>query len=157
VNRSGHAFKASISRKLVCLAAFSIVGLLGIATAWASGSTEVKLQRAGQGRILAQQRGYTLYVFCSGVPTNCKKGRSSRMWPPMIAYHHPVAGPGIKQSKLGTKTINGKKIVTYYGQPLYRYKRDTRPGQTRGEAKPMGNGGWYVVTQFGQPQPKGGY
>jgi ribosomal protein L27 len=72
----------------------------------------------------------------------------------MIAYHKPVAGPGVNPKKLGTKKINGKSVVTYYGDPLYRYKGDTKPGQTNGEAK---NHTWYAVTQFGQPQTPPGY
>jgi predicted lipoprotein with Yx(FWY)xxD motif len=157
VKRSGHAFKPSISRKVACLAAVSIVGLTGIATAWASGTTEVKVIKAKGGHILGQQKGFALYVFCSGAADNCKNGHSGANWSPMIAYHTPVAGPGVNKNKLGTKTINGKKIVTYYKQPLYRYKGDTKPGTTKGEGKAQGNGGWYVVSPFGQPLPPSGY
>jgi predicted lipoprotein with Yx(FWY)xxD motif len=157
VKRSGHAFKPSISKRLVCLATISIVGLTGIATAWASGSTQVKLISAKGGHVLGQQKGFALYVFCSGANDNCKNGHTGSNWSPMIAYHHPTAGTGIKQSKLGTKTFNGKKVVTYYGQPLFRYKGDTKPGTTKGEGKAQGNGAWYVVSQFGQPLPPQGY
>jgi predicted lipoprotein with Yx(FWY)xxD motif len=143
---------------VACLAVISTVGLLaGIATAWASGTTEVKLIKAHGGRILGQQKGFALYVFCSGAANNCKRGRSEAKWSPMIAYHRPVAGKGVKQRKLGTKRINGKKVVTYYGEPLYRYKGDRRPGQTSGEQKLAGGGAWYVVSQFGQPLPRTGY
>lgn len=155
MNTRGRGFKTW--RRVVCLAAVSIVGVAGVATAVASGTTEVKLVKVKGGKILAQQKGFTLYVFCSGAGDNCKKGRSSRKWPPMIAYHHPVAGKGINKKKLGTKKIHGKKIVTYYGQPLYRYKKDKKPGQTRGEGKPQGNGGWYIVSSFGQPLPPSKY
>jgi predicted lipoprotein with Yx(FWY)xxD motif len=156
VNRSGHAVKRSIFRRLAFIAAVSIVGVVGIATAWASGTTEVKVVKARGQRIVGQQKGYTLYAYCTfgSAGEVCKAGHSARMWPPMIAYHTPVAGPGINAKKLGTKKINGKKIVTYYGQPLYRYNGDKKPGQTNGEAK--GNH-WFVLTQFGQPQPKNGY
>ena len=157
MNTSGRAFKLSISRKLACLVAVSIVGLAGIATAWASSTTEVKIIKAKGGHILGQQKGYALYVYCSGANNNCKKGASGSNWYPMIAYHKPTAGAGINKRKLGTKKIGSHSVVTYYGQPLYRYKGDTKPGQTNGEAKPQGNGGWYVVSQFGQPLPPSGY
>lgn len=159
MNRSGQGFKPSISRKLACLAAVTIVGLTGIATAWASGTTEVKLINAHGGHILGQQKGFALYIFCTfGAKGNvCTSGHSGTNWSPMIAYHKPVAGTGIKQSKLGTKTIGGHKIVTYYGQPLYRYKGDTKPGQTKGEGKSQGSGGWYVVSKFGQALAPNGY
>lgn len=139
------------------MATVSVVGLVGITAAWASSSTEVKLVKAGGGQILGQQKGYTLYVFCSGASDNCSKGHSSSTWPPMIAYHTPVAGSGINSKKLSTKTISGKKIVTYYGNPLYRYSGDKKPGQTKGEGKAQGNGGWYVVSRYGQPLPPSGY
>jgi len=102
---------------------------------------------------VVQQKGYVLYVYCKNGTTPCKTPISSSKWPPMIAYHNPVAGKGISQKHLGTTTINGQKVVTYFGQPLYRYSGDKKPGQARGEAK----GNRYVLTQFGQPQPPSGY
>jgi predicted lipoprotein with Yx(FWY)xxD motif len=148
---------ASIFSRPVCLAALSVVGVGGIASAWASGISEVKLVSTRGGQVLGQQKGYVLYVYCPGTGSNCKKGRSSSMWPPMIAYHAPVAGPGINATKLGTKKINGKKIITYYGQPLYRYKGDKKPGQSNGEARQQGNGAWYVVGRSGDPRPASSY
>lgn len=157
MNSRGVALRGSVLRRLAFLTALSIAGLIGITTAWASGSTEVKLIHTSHGNILGQQKGYTLYVYCQGAANICTKGHSSNKWTPMLAYHKPVAGKGIKQSKLGTKEVHGKKVVTYYGQPLYRYKGDKKPGQTHGEQKPQGNGSWFVVSQFGQPEPKTGY
>jgi predicted lipoprotein with Yx(FWY)xxD motif len=139
---------------MACLAIVAIVGLTGIATAWASSSTEVQVIKTKLGHILGQQKGFTLYIYCTGASVVCSKGHTSSLWPPMIAYHKPVAGPGVNPKKLGTKKINGKSVVTYYGDPLYRYKGDTKPGQTNGEAK---NHTWYAVTQFGQPQTPPGY
>ena len=49
---------------------------------------------------------------------------------------------------------SARSLVTYYGNPLCRYKGDTKPGQTNGEDK---NKTWYVVTQFGQPLTPPGY
>jgi predicted lipoprotein with Yx(FWY)xxD motif len=155
VNRLGRHFKAS--RSLALLAAVAIVGLTGIATAWASGTTKVQIAQTDGARILAQQKDYTLYMFCQGAANVCTKGHSSGMWSPMIAYHRPVAGRGIKQNKLGTKKIHGHKVVTYYGQPLYRYKGDKKPHQHHGEERRQGNGMWFMVSQFGQPITKPGY
>ena len=121
--------------------------VVGQSSAWAD-------LRVVERELLGQQKGYTLYIYCSGAANVCSKGHTSSLWPPMIAYHKPVAGPGVNAKKLGTKKINGKNVVTYYGNPLYRYKGDTKPGQTNGEAK---NKTWYVVTQFGQPLTPPGY
>jgi predicted lipoprotein with Yx(FWY)xxD motif len=146
-----------IGKRAALVAALTIVGLTCIVTAWASSTTEVKLVNAGGGHVLGQQSGYTLYVYCSGLSNTCKKGRSSPEWPPMIAYHHPVAGKGINQKKLGTKLLNGRKVVTYYGQPLFRYRGDKKPGQDNGQAKQQGNGAWYVVSRLGHALPVPSY
>lgn len=139
------------------MAVLSTVCLIWVVTASASSSTEVKLIKAGGVHILGQQKGYALYVYCSGANNSCKKGRSSPQWPPMIAYHSPVAGKGINQRKLGTKLINGRRVVTYYGQPLFRYRGDRKPGEAKGQAKQQGNGAWYVVSRFGQAIPSPSY
>jgi predicted lipoprotein with Yx(FWY)xxD motif len=157
VNRGRPNLKPSIPRGLACLIVVAIACLAGIATAWASGTTEVKLVHVKGGNILGQQKGYTLYVYCHGAANICTGGHSSSQWPPMLAYHHPVAGHGINQKKLGTKKIHGHRVVTFWGKPLYRFKGDKKPGQARGEAKQQGNGAWYVVSQFGQPLPPGQY
>jgi len=153
VSSSRHSLKNWIA----FLTGLSIIGVVGVAAAWGSSGTIVKAVKVGGGRILAQQKGYTLYVFCSGASNNCKKGHTSSKWPPMIAYHSPIAGKGVNQKKLGTKKIHGKKVVTYYGQPLYRFKGDKKPGQSKGEARTQGNGGWYVVSPLGQPLPPSRY
>jgi predicted lipoprotein with Yx(FWY)xxD motif len=53
--------------------------------------------------------------------------------------------------------IKGERVVTYYGDPLYRFRGDRKPGQTRGEGKADGNGGWYLISKIGQPVSPGGY
>jgi predicted lipoprotein with Yx(FWY)xxD motif len=153
MNTSGRALESSIWRRVICVAAVSILGLAGGATAVASGTTEVKVIKTHHARILGQQKGYTLYAFCSGASKHpCRKGRTSSKFSPMLAYHTPLAGRGIKKKKLGTRKINGKKVVTYYGSPLYRYKGDKKPGQIKGQGKSQGSGAWWVLTQYGQPQ-----
>jgi predicted lipoprotein with Yx(FWY)xxD motif len=68
-----------------------------------------------------------------------------------------ASGSQIKSSKLGTRSLNGKKQVTYYGQPLYLYKGDTRPGTTKGEQRYQGSGAWFVISVDGRAIPKPGY
>lgn len=139
-----------MSTRLIPLCAI-VASLMALGVAVASGTTEVKLIKDMYGQhFLGQQRGYSLYTYCS--PANCRTGHSSSMFRPMIAYHQPVAGPGVKQSKLGTKRIRGEKVVTYYGEPLYRYKGDRKPGQYNGQATQQGKGAWYLIDKYGQPQ-----
>ncbi len=107
------------------------------------------------GRILEGPSRYTLYVYCAGTSTVCA-GRSSSSWRPLLATGRVVAASGsqIKASKLGTRKLaNGQHQVTYYGQPLYLYAKDTKPGQTKGEDKQDGGGAWFVVGTSGRAIP----
>ena len=85
-------------------------------------------------------------------------GHSSSTWPPLTASGRVVAASGsqLNPSKLSTRRLsNGQHQVTYYGQPLYLYKGDRKPGSTKGENKNQGNGVWLVIesaaAQFRRP------
>jgi predicted lipoprotein with Yx(FWY)xxD motif len=138
----------------------SILALAGVSAAVASSTTTIRsTNNAKYGRILEGPSRFSLYVFCPGTSTNCT-GTSSSKWPPLTASGRVVAASGsqIKQSKLSTRKLrNGKHQVTYYGQPLYLYKGDTRPGQTNGENKYSGNGAWFLISTAGRAIPPPGY
>jgi predicted lipoprotein with Yx(FWY)xxD motif len=141
-------------------ALMSAVALIGVTAAVASTTTTIKsTNNATLGRILEGPSGYTLYVFCPGTSTNCT-GHTSPTWPPMIAPGRVAAAAGsqIKSSKLSTRKLsNGKHQVTYYGQPLYLYKNDTKPGSTKGENQYQANGAWFVISTTGRAVPPPGY
>jgi predicted lipoprotein with Yx(FWY)xxD motif len=137
----------------------SIAILVCVGAAIAATTTTIRTtNNATYGRILEGPSGFTLYVFCPGTSTDCT-GHSSSTWPPLIASGKVVAAPGsrIKASKLSTRKLsNGRHQVTYYGQPLYLYKGDRKPGQVNGERCPpisQGNGVWVVVSNTGRPEP----
>jgi predicted lipoprotein with Yx(FWY)xxD motif len=88
----------------------------------------------------------------------------SVLWPALLTKGHPIAGPGIKRSLLGTVTrtdvLSGTSVqqVTYAGLPLYRFFLDETPGQTDGAnlfdpvTSPAGT--WYLVEPGrGNPAP----
>jgi hypothetical protein len=59
----------------------------------------------------------------------------------------PVAGAGIKASKLGTlKRPDGTVQVTYNGFTLYSYSGDSKSGQATGQAFA---GKWFVLGSSG--------
>lgn len=136
----------------------SVFALIGVTSAaLATSNTVVRSLHLHGGHILGSHDKYALYVYCTGASQNCKQGHSSSTWPPYTLRGQLVAWKGVNKSKLSYRKINGKNIVTYYGEPLYRYKGD-KPMQTKGEGK---NGTWYVVIasglEAGQPAPPNHY
>jgi predicted lipoprotein with Yx(FWY)xxD motif len=129
--------------------------LVGVSAAFATSSTTTirsTYKAAFLNRILQGPAGYTLYVFCPGTSTDCT-GHSSSTWPPLTASGRvvPASGSQVNSSKLSTRKLSdGKHQVTYYGQPLYLYKGDTKPGTTKGEQKYQGNGAWFVIGTDGR-------
>jgi predicted lipoprotein with Yx(FWY)xxD motif len=112
----------------------------------------IKTAHGSLGTFLVDSRSRTLYLF-----EKDRRGRSAcsgacaTAWPPVITTGSPKAGPGVKASFLGTtKRSDGKSQVTYAGHPLYRFSRDTRPGQTAGQGVNAFGAAWYVVAPTGQ-------
>lgn len=143
------------------------LGLVGSAVALTAGTAALAASRTvirstnnpSYGRILEGPARYTLYVFCVGTNTHCAGAKSSS-WPPLVAHGRvvPASGSHIKAGKLGTRRLSsGKRQVTYYGQPLYLYKGDRRPGKTNGEEKGNSRGSWFVISTAGRPVASGGY
>ncbi len=74
---------------------------------------------------------YTLKPSKTACTAQCMK-----IWPAAVlpqGVTAATAGPGVKSSKLGTVTrANGVHQVTYAGQALYHFVKDTAPGQVNG-------------------------
>ncbi|MEA2196629.1 MAG: hypothetical protein QOJ25_680 [Solirubrobacteraceae bacterium] len=118
----------------------------------ASGGTAVSLATSKLGKILADSKGRTLYLFVAdaGTSSTCS-GACAAAWPPLTTKGNPVGGSGVKASLLGTtKRGDGTSEVTYAGHPLYYYAGDTGPGQTTGQALPQFGAPWYVVGADGK-------
>ncbi len=106
----------------------------------------------GLGRILADGRGFTLYMYAPDHqgPSTCSKFCAAQ-WPPLVlpgGVTRPKAGPGIRADLLGTtRRADGVLQVTYNKWPLYRWEGDAAPGQATGQADDMGL--WYVMSVAG--------
>ena len=140
--------KATILIAIVLTAA--VAGLSRAAAATQS-STTVSSATSKLGRILADSRGRTLYLF-----ENDKRGHSScagacaTYWPPLLTRGKPTAARAAKQALLGTtRRADGTTQVTYAGHPLYRFVQDTKPGQTTGQDLHDFGAGWYVLAPAG--------
>jgi len=140
--------KATILIAIVLTAA--VAGLSRAAAATQS-STTVSTATSKLGRILADSRGRTLYLF-----ENDKRGHSAcagacaTYWPPLLTRGKPTAARAAKQALLGTtRRADGTTQVTYAGHPLYRFLQDTKPGQTTGQDLHDFGAGWYVLAPAG--------
>jgi predicted lipoprotein with Yx(FWY)xxD motif len=109
----------------------------------------------GLGMVLVTGKDYALYMF---QPDNHRAvtctGACAGTWPPLMLPDGAalVAGPGVKQSLLGSAPDPaGGRVVTYGGWPLYSYTGDTAAGQATGQDIDLNGGEWYVMRVSGQP------
>ena len=124
----------------------------------ASSTAKVELTKTKLGKVLADGRGRTLYLFekDKGPKSTCF-GACATAWPPLTTTGKPKASHGVSASKLGTTSRGGGvKQVTYHGHPLYRFVKDTGPRQTKGQDVNAFGAGWYVLSAAGNKIDKGG-
>lgn len=104
------------------------------------------------GRVLADGGGYALYLFTRDGrgPSRCY-GLCAKAWPPLLTRGAPRALAGARSRLLGTvRRRNGRRQVTYRGQPLYYYVGDREPGQILCQDVFEFGGTWLVVAPSGR-------
>jgi predicted lipoprotein with Yx(FWY)xxD motif len=112
----------------------------------ASGSALALKTATGKAGIwLTNSAGRALYVYShdKGTTSECY-GACAAAWPPLTTTG-PVtlSGKYAVPRDLGVTTrTNGTKQVTYGGHPLYYFKGDTAPGQTKGQGV---DGVWFLI------------
>ena len=114
-------------------------------------SVAVRAANTQLGKVLVDSKGRTLYLFTkdSKKKSACS-GMCATFWPPLHATGTPTAGRGARASLLGTiKRSDGTSKVTYHGHPLYRFAKDTKPGQVNGEGVTAFGGSWFAVSPAG--------
>jgi predicted lipoprotein with Yx(FWY)xxD motif len=101
------------------------------------------------GKLLVDGKGMTLYIFKNDKPGQSVCGDTcAQNWPPLTVAQgsQPQPGDGVT-GKLGTiLRQDGTFQVTANDMPLYRFAKDTKPGDTTGQG--VGNN-WYVVAPDG--------
>ena len=122
------------------------------ASATATSGAKVKTRTTSLGRIVVNAKGRSLYLFEKDKHgKSACSGQCATYWPPLLTRGKPIAGTGVKAKLLGvTKRKNGTRQVTYAGHPLYRYKLDTKAGQTTGEGSTLFGAGWDVLAPSGK-------
>jgi predicted lipoprotein with Yx(FWY)xxD motif len=112
----------------------------------------LKLRDSQLGPVLFSGRDRALYLFTRD------RGRKSRCydscaaaWPPFYTKGRPRAGRGVDADLLGTATRrNGRRQVTYKGQPLYFYVSDPKGEVLCNDIAEFG-GTWFALTAAGNP------
>ena len=106
------------------------------------------------GTYLTDYQGLALYMFASdtGGTSTCT-GTCAANWPPYtLTSTIPKAGAGVTQSLLSTFTRpDASAQIAYNGHPLYTYKGDAAPGDTKGQGVDSDGGLWYLVAPNGSP------
>ncbi|WP_086843785.1 SCO0930 family lipoprotein [Amycolatopsis kentuckyensis] len=118
----------------------------------APASNETKLvvaDVADVGQVLTDQNGMTLYRFDKDTAkppkSNCD-GDCAKAWPPMLATGD-VQVQGVDKSTVGKVTrSDGTEQITVGGWALYRYAKDTKPGDATGQGV---GGAWYAANAKG--------
>jgi predicted lipoprotein with Yx(FWY)xxD motif len=133
---------------LTCLA------LLVAATAalGAGQRAKLKLVNTSLGKIVANGRGFTVYMFTRDRRNkdNCSSPCKG-VWPPVTTSGKPIAGPGIKRALIGTIPLRrGVRQVTYAGHPLYTYSADGGPGSTFYVGFNQFGGRWFALNAAGR-------
>jgi len=117
----------------------------------------VRVANSRLGKILVDSHGHTLYLFKkdSGSKSACV-GACATFWPPLRTNGKPTVGTGARAALIGTTArSDGAAQVTYHGHPLYRFAKDKKPGDTKGEGLTAFGGRWFVVSAAGnQVSPK---
>lgn len=97
------------------------------------------------GPILVGDKGMTLYVFTKDEKdkSNCKEDCLVK-WPPLLTLGEPKLSGRIFKNKISSTTLkDGHEVVTYFGNPLYYWYEDEKPGDIRGQNV---GGVWYLVS-----------
>lgn len=101
------------------------------------------------GEVVTDEKGWVLYRFDKDTPkpavSNCA-GKCAELWPPALTDGDPELD-GVSSDLVGTvQRADGTRQLTIGGWPVYRYAKDQKPGQWKGQA--VGNT-WYVVAPDG--------
>jgi predicted lipoprotein with Yx(FWY)xxD motif len=147
--------QASIAAVVLVAAAF-VAAILGDTSSAASQKAPkgalVSIHKTALGKVLADGRGHTLYLFekdRNGM-SSCN-GACLAYWPAVLTAAKPRAGAGVRASLLGsTKRADGRRQVTYAGHPLYTFVGDTKAGQTTGEGLTDFGAAWDAISPNGR-------
>jgi predicted lipoprotein with Yx(FWY)xxD motif len=138
---------------LLAVAALVLAGCGGSSTSGAgvSGSGPgIKTVSTSIGTVLTSSKGFTLYWFAPDTATKSTcNGKCAHFWPPVHGPASAASGVSLP-GKFGTITrADGSVQASYDGHPLYTYRLDRAPGQTKGNGLNLNGGFWHAITPSG--------
>lgn len=102
------------------------------------------------GKVITDGEGFTLYRFDNDTaepPKSTCAGECEKAWP-VVAAGDVKAAAGTDASKIGEVTRDdGTKQLTLGGWPMYRYAKDTNPGDANGQGV---GGTWFASAPDGK-------
>lgn len=107
------------------------------------------------GTVLVNGAGRVLYMFQPDdhAKVVCRAS-CQKIWPPVVAPKTGVARAryGARQSLISSdrNPVDGKRIVTYAGWPLYTYTLDTGRHQDNGQNIALNGGYWWALSPAGK-------
>jgi len=161
--------RTSVLRRTIFVSALvGLLALAAIAVAAAQNTTVGTHKTKKHGTVLANSRGFSLYMFAKDTQGTKSKpakstcsGQCAKVWPPLRVKGggKPVAakGSGVNSKLLGTvRRKDGTVEVTYNGWPLYTYVPDKKPGDTVGQNVNQFGAKWYLLKANGSVIKPGG-
>jgi predicted lipoprotein with Yx(FWY)xxD motif len=158
IARSGPEARQRVALVLTAVSLLATTPALAAVAATAHGQQAakptVRIANTEVGPLLANMSGYTVYMFVRDKPRKdeCRKIKNcERDWPAVTTKVKPVAGPGVKNSLLGSIPYKGKlREVTYKGHPLHTYRFDSSKGSVINIGNRQYGGAWYALNAKGK-------
>ena len=116
--------------------------------------TELKTASSSLGTIVVDSQGMTLYMFdkdTKGGTKSACEGPCLTAWPPAMMGASAPTLTGVTGKVASIATPDGKKQITLDGWPLYYWFKDTKAGDTSGQAV---KNVWWVLDPKGTPIKK---
>ncbi|MCR3748820.1 hypothetical protein [Lentzea californiensis] len=96
------------------------------------------------GSVITDDKGFTLYRFDGDKPgqSTCD-GQCAAAWPPATVPGEDFSVNGVDQGLVGSLVRkDGSRQITVGGMPQYRFAKDTKPGETKGQGL---QGKWFAT------------
>ncbi|MET8757410.1 hypothetical protein [Lentzea sp. NPDC004782] len=101
------------------------------------------------GPVVTDVRGFTLYRFDGDKPNESTcDGECAATWPPATVADENFAVTGVDRALVGSFVRkDGSRQLTVGGMPQYRFSKDAKPGETKGQGL---QGKWFVTGKSGE-------
>ena len=111
----------------------------------------LSVKRTALGNILVDGNGRALYLFRADRPNHSTLSRAGfAVWPVFGSARSPQARGVVSAAHIATIRSDGRRLVTYYGHPLYYFVGDKGSGEINGQGLREFGALWYVLSPNGR-------